>query len=180
MSNRRGWTMIELLIVIVVLGLLSSLAVLKYIDLSRTAFAAKIVGEFTTVRLAAYNYEADHNNQWPGDQGPGIFLPTGWIDHRAQFGAVGVALPSMGWARTLDPLAPEGVYRVREPFYCCERQCRLFERELVVQLAYTPEAGPVVLPFSRRDGALVLPPQGNLVDRATVARLSPLQVLGWT
>ncbi|HMV30638.1 MAG: type II secretion system protein [Gemmatimonadales bacterium] len=75
MSNRRGWTMIELLIVIVVLGLLSSLAVLKYIDLSRTAFAAKIVGEFTTVRLAAYNYEADHNNQWPGDQGPGIAPP---------------------------------------------------------------------------------------------------------
>ena len=75
MSNRRGWTMIELLIVIVILGLLSSLAVLKYIDLSRTAFAAKIVGEFTTVRLAAYNYEADHSNSWPGDQGPGIAPP---------------------------------------------------------------------------------------------------------
>lgn len=75
MMTRRGWTMIELLIVIVVLGLLSSLAALKYIDLSRTAFAAKIVGEFTTVRLAAYNYEADHNNQWPNDQGPGISPP---------------------------------------------------------------------------------------------------------
>lgn len=85
MTNRRGWTMIELLVVIVVLGLLSSLAALKYIDLTRTAFAAKIVGEFTTVRLAAYNYEADHNNQWPSDQGPGIappelapYLPAGF------------------------------------------------------------------------------------------------------
>jgi prepilin-type N-terminal cleavage/methylation domain-containing protein len=83
--SRRGFTMIELLITMVVLGLLSSLAVLKYIDLSRTAFAAKIAGEFTTVRLAAYNFEADHNNQWPSDQGPGVvppdlapYLPSGF------------------------------------------------------------------------------------------------------
>ncbi|MEO8634990.1 MAG: type II secretion system protein [Gemmatimonadales bacterium] len=75
MSNRRGWTMIELLISMVVLGLLASIAVLKYIDLSRTAYSAKIVGEFITVRLAAYNYEADHNNSWPSDQGPGVIPP---------------------------------------------------------------------------------------------------------
>jgi prepilin-type N-terminal cleavage/methylation domain-containing protein len=73
--RRGGWTMIELLTVMVVLGLLASIAVLKYIDLSRTAFAAKIVGEFVTVRLAAYNYEADNNNQWPADQGPGVVPP---------------------------------------------------------------------------------------------------------
>ncbi|HEY7684413.1 MAG TPA: type II secretion system protein [Gemmatimonadales bacterium] len=75
MSNRRGWTMVELLVTMVVLGLLAGIAVLKYIDLSRTAYAAKLAGEFVTVRLAAYNYEADHNNQWPADQGPGIVPP---------------------------------------------------------------------------------------------------------
>lgn len=115
-----------------------------------------------------------------GDRGPGVFLPTGWIHHRAQFSSVGAAIPSPGWSRTLDRLRPEGVYRVREEFHCCERQCRLFERDLLVQLAYTPEAAPVVLVLSLHDGALVLPPQGNVVDRATVSRLSPLQVAGWT
>ena len=67
--------MIELLIAMVVIGLLASIAVLKYIDLSRTAYAAKIAGEFVTIRLAAYNYEADHNNSWPSDQGPGVVPP---------------------------------------------------------------------------------------------------------
>ncbi len=75
MRNRRGWTMIELLVTMVVLGVLAGIAVLKYIDLSRTAYAAKVAGEFVTVRLAAYNYEADHNNQWPADGGPGVVPP---------------------------------------------------------------------------------------------------------
>lgn len=83
--SRRGFTMVELVVALVVLGLLTSLSILKYIDLTRTAYAAKIAGEFTTVRLAAYNYEADHNNQWPSEQGPGVippefngYLPTGF------------------------------------------------------------------------------------------------------
>lgn len=72
---RRGFTMIELIVVILVLGLLVNLAVLKYIDLTRSAYSAKIAGDFTAVRLAAYNYEADHNNQWPADVGPGTIPP---------------------------------------------------------------------------------------------------------
>jgi len=67
--------MVELMVALVIFGLLCSIAITKYIDLSRTAAAAKIAGEFTTVRLAAYNYEADHNNQWPADQGPGVIPP---------------------------------------------------------------------------------------------------------
>jgi prepilin-type N-terminal cleavage/methylation domain-containing protein len=75
MTGRRGWTLVELLTVLLVMGVLSSLAILKYIDLTRTAFAAKIASEFVTVRLAAYNYEADHNNQWPVETGPGVVPP---------------------------------------------------------------------------------------------------------
>jgi prepilin-type N-terminal cleavage/methylation domain-containing protein len=73
--SRRGYTLVELMVTMVVMGLLASIAVQKYFDLSRTALAAKIAGEFTTVRLAAYNYEADHNNQWPAEEGPGVVPP---------------------------------------------------------------------------------------------------------
>jgi prepilin-type N-terminal cleavage/methylation domain-containing protein len=75
MTSRRGWTLIELVMVIVIIGLLAMISVLKYIDLTRTAYAAKVTGEFVTVRLAAYNFEADHNNQWPADAGPGVVPP---------------------------------------------------------------------------------------------------------
>jgi prepilin-type N-terminal cleavage/methylation domain-containing protein len=85
MKGRRGWTMIELLTVLVILGILAGIMVRKYIDLRRTAFAAKIASEFVTIRLAAYNYEADHQNSWPSEAGPGIippemvsYLPTGF------------------------------------------------------------------------------------------------------
>ena len=83
--RRGGFTLVEIVVVVVILGLLAAIAGFKYIDLTRTATAAKIAGEFTTVRLAAYNYEADHNNQWPSEQGPGVippeltgYLPTGF------------------------------------------------------------------------------------------------------
>lgn len=82
---RRGFTLVEMMVVVVVIGLLASIVTLKYIDLSRTAYAAKVVGEFTTVRLAAYNYEADHNNHWPGGAASGVvpgemipYLPDGF------------------------------------------------------------------------------------------------------
>ncbi len=75
MTVRRGFTLVEMMVVMVVIGLLASIVTLKYIDLTRTAYAAKVVGEFTTVRLAAYNYEADHNNRWPAPTAPGVVPP---------------------------------------------------------------------------------------------------------
>ena len=85
MNSRRGWTLVELMTVIVIMGLLSAIGVLKYIDLTRTGYAARIASDFVTIRLAAYNFEADHNNQWPADAGPGVvppqlapYLPSGF------------------------------------------------------------------------------------------------------
>jgi prepilin-type N-terminal cleavage/methylation domain-containing protein len=58
----RGFTIVELLTVIIVLGLLSGIAILKYLDLRNQARAAEVAGDFRTVMVAAYNYYSDHND----------------------------------------------------------------------------------------------------------------------
>jgi prepilin-type N-terminal cleavage/methylation domain-containing protein len=88
---RRGFTMVELMVVMVVMGVLAGLAVLKYIDLRNHALAAQASADLETVRLAAYSawYET---GSWPADAGPGMlpvglgpYLPGGFTFQRAEY-----------------------------------------------------------------------------------------------
>jgi prepilin-type N-terminal cleavage/methylation domain-containing protein len=76
---RRGFSFIELLVVLIVMGILASLAVLKYIDLKHRAKSAQVIGDLQAVRLAAYNvwYET---GTWPADAGAGT-IPAGLVPH---------------------------------------------------------------------------------------------------
>jgi prepilin-type N-terminal cleavage/methylation domain-containing protein len=69
--RRRGFSLIELMTVVSVLGLLVAIALPRYRDMKRRAFAAKIAADFNTVRVAAYNYFAD-NSTYPPDGSPGV------------------------------------------------------------------------------------------------------------
>jgi prepilin-type N-terminal cleavage/methylation domain-containing protein len=73
--TRRGFTIIELLVVFVVLAILAAIAALKYIDLRNHAIVASVQSDLNAVRLAAYNYWAD-TNSFPPDAGPGV-IPAG-------------------------------------------------------------------------------------------------------
>jgi prepilin-type N-terminal cleavage/methylation domain-containing protein len=71
MSRRRhGFTIIELMVVMMVMGILASLAVLKYVDLRHRARAAQVAADLESVRLAAYGAWYEHNT-WPSEAGPG-------------------------------------------------------------------------------------------------------------
>lgn len=72
--NRRGFTLIELMTVMVVMGILVTISSIKYIDLRDKATAAKISSEIDAVRLAAYNYWADHES-FPPDAAAGVKPP---------------------------------------------------------------------------------------------------------
>jgi prepilin-type N-terminal cleavage/methylation domain-containing protein len=73
-GRRAGFTFLEMLMVMIVIGLLAGLAVLKYVDLRHRARAAQAVADLESVRLAAYGawYE---NGTWPPEVGPGIVPP---------------------------------------------------------------------------------------------------------
>src|SRR5687767_6423857 len=68
--RRRGFSLIELMTVMAVIGLLAALGIPRYRDMKRRAYSANIMSDFNTVRVAAYNYFAD-NATYPPDGGAG-------------------------------------------------------------------------------------------------------------
>lgn len=68
--RRHGFSLIELMTVMAVIGLLAALSVPRYRDMKRRAYSASVAGDFNTVRVAAYNYFAD-NNTYPPDGAAG-------------------------------------------------------------------------------------------------------------
>jgi prepilin-type N-terminal cleavage/methylation domain-containing protein len=92
MSRRRaGFTIVELLTVIIVIGVLAGIAILKYTDLTARARTAQAVGDLQAVQMAAYGYfyETGH---WPDDAGQGTippellaFLPKNFSFNRPEY-----------------------------------------------------------------------------------------------
>ncbi|MEP6687716.1 MAG: type II secretion system protein [Gemmatimonadales bacterium] len=83
MSRRReGFTIIELLMVMIVIGILAGLALLKYVDLRHRARASQVVADLESVRLAAYGSWYEHN-VWPSDAMAGQ-VPTDLVAYLPQ------------------------------------------------------------------------------------------------
>ena len=78
-QRRGGFTIVELLTVMIVIGVLASIPVFKYIDLRHRAQAAQAAGDLQAVRIAAYSawYET---GVWPAEVGPGT-VPPGLVQY---------------------------------------------------------------------------------------------------
>jgi prepilin-type N-terminal cleavage/methylation domain-containing protein len=100
--SRGGFTFIELLVVIIVLGLLSALATLKYIDLKNRALTAQAASDMEAIRLAAYGtwYET---GAWPSEVGPGV-VPAEMVNYLPKNFAFSRPEYTLDW----ENLAPPG------------------------------------------------------------------------
>lgn len=114
-----------------------------------------------------------HNH---GDPGPGLYLPTGWEHNRAIIDARGHTLPGPDRVADLEPLPPEGFYRVLEAFHCCDKMCRKFEEDALVQLGYNGAGEAIVFTPELVDGQVALPDRGALVDSDRLAHLKQLRL----
>lgn len=77
-ASQRGVTFIELLVVLALIGILSAIAIPRLRNLRTRAQVAQIIGDFHTVRVAAYSYHAA-TGEYPANQGwsrvPPEFVP---------------------------------------------------------------------------------------------------------
>jgi hypothetical protein len=128
----------------------------------------QILGDIPAGKLVFF-----HNH---GDPGPGVYLPRAWTQNRASFDGRGTPIPGAWWAATLDPLAYEGYYRVREAFHCCEKKCVEFQPDQLVQLGYNGDAEPILFVPEVREAGLAIPENGMRIDRARISKLTPLKV----
>lgn len=74
MTNRSGFTLIEIFVVLVIIGILSAVGLFKYIDFREQAYATKVAADMTSTKIAAITAWTD-NEQWPPEAGPGIVPP---------------------------------------------------------------------------------------------------------
>jgi type IV pilus assembly protein PilA len=70
LQDRRGFTLIELVTVVVVIGVLASIGTMRYLSLENDALTSKVGSEMQEIRLAALNYYTEHET-WPGPASAG-------------------------------------------------------------------------------------------------------------
>ena len=79
MRARRGYSFIELLVVLIFIGLIVRIAVPRFSDMKRRAIAGKVIGDIHTIRVATYTYYTE-KAQWPAEVGPGT-VPNELVPH---------------------------------------------------------------------------------------------------
>lgn len=114
-----------------------------------------------------------HNH---GDPGPGIYPPEDWKLNRAVWSTRGFTLPDDETAATLEPLPAEGFYVVREPFTCCEKNCRTYEEGLFVQLGYNGFAEPILFVPEWNPSGFAIPEMGQPLDDDRLSKIELLKV----
>ena len=73
--RRRGFMLVELMLVLSIAAILVRISVPVAATFMLKAHASRVVGDYNTMRAAAYAYFTDHS-AWPPDAGPGE-VPTG-------------------------------------------------------------------------------------------------------
>ncbi len=99
MTRRRGFTLIELMMVAAIIGLLARIAIPRVSDAVRRARATRVIGDFQAIRIAAFDYHAA-SGEWPPDYGAGTIPPelVGSLPDGFSFNRDGYTLDWENWS----------------------------------------------------------------------------------
>lgn len=79
MKRQRGFMLIELAMVLLIIGILVNIWLPNYLQIKKKAQAARIVGDYLMIRDAATMYYS-HHGRWPESSDWGV-APIGIDDH---------------------------------------------------------------------------------------------------
>lgn len=97
--RRGGFTLVELLMVMAIVGILAGLAVPNLQTMILRARAAEVAGDLEVVRIAALNYNAEYLS-WPPEASDGDVPPelTEFLPDNFDFSADGYSLDFENWS----------------------------------------------------------------------------------
>mgnify|MGYP000258126126 CR=1 FL=1 len=80
---RRGFTLVEIMIVVVIIGLLAALAIPAFQRVQRASQNARVINDFRVFAQAFEIYNAE-NGTWPANVGPGV-VPSSPVSMASDF-----------------------------------------------------------------------------------------------